>query len=764
MRGLPGPPPKKTALGQNNRDIELSLPRLSPLAWLALAALLGIAFSSANIWLATQQPWRNLDLRWQDNAATLQSTPLGSDLPAGTIIIGITDGNQLLLLQPEDFIEEPDGNLPSYSAYDRFIERQQKLFLAIQSTDFRLVDQHGNHHTTELQDYRPASDLPPSFWVQIIVGLSAWVIAAAVGAFRPKEASARYLTLSGASTLLFASLAAVYSTRELAINGALFRTLSDLNFLGGLLFAATLVALLWTYPKRLGPVRVPNLFLAAALVWFSLQQTGLIDSMMLGRRWPVLLAMLASFALAYLQWRGTREDPLGRAALQWLLISWLLTSSAFCGLIFVPQFLGMQTGQIQGYSFLLFLLLYVGLAFGILRYRLFGLGKWWSRVLSSVLALVIISLFDLLFAMSLQLSNERALGLAVIAAAFVWLPLRSTLWDRLAQPARLPRREWFNEVVQISFASNTAQRNQAWQSLLIRCFDPLHCETSDSTGSDVRLEESGLHLQVPGDADRKGLKLSYAMGGRRLFSLEDRALVRELLDMLNHARGSRDAFQHGVDSERARIARDLHDNIGSSLLAGLHRKDLPSTRQSIRGAIAEMRTIVNGLTGRNTEVAVMLADLRYECESRLADVDISLEWVHDTRENPSLPYGIYQNFVSIIREIVSNVINHAKATRLTVTIDCADGKLVAMMEDDGIGLNGARKGGHGLLNLHRRMEELGGELVVLDADSGTALQLTIPLAGSTLRHPADSLAAQTLPDIQSAGGENADQINKRTSA
>lgn len=742
----------------------MSLPRLSPLAWLALAALLGIAFSSYNIWLATQQPWRNLDLSWQGDTAVLQSAPLGSELPAGTAIVGISGGNQTITLQAQDFIEEPDGNLPSYRAYDQFIARQQQLFLAIQSADFRLIDREGRQYPTGLQDFRPVADLPPSFWVQIVVGLSAWLIAAAVGAFRPGEASARYLTLSGASTLLFANLAAVYSTRELALNGDVFRTLSDLNFFGGLLFAATLVCLLWTYPKQLGPMRLANALLLAALLWFSLQQTGLIESMMLGRRWPVMLALLTSFVLAYLQWRGTREDPLGRAALQWFLMSWLLTSSAFCGLIFVPQFLGMQTGQIQGYSFLLFLLLYVGLAFGILRYRLFGLGKWWSRVLSSVVALVIVSLFDLLFAVSLQLSNERALGLAVIAAAFVWLPLRGALWDRLAQPARLPRREWFNEVVQISFANTTQQRNQAWQSLLIRCFDPLHCEPCDRHGREVKLEDSGLRLIVPGNADRIGVSLSYAMGGRRLFSLEDRALVNELLDMLEHARGSRDAFQQGVDSERARIARDLHDNIGSSLLAGLHRKDLPSTRQSIRGAIAEMRTIVNGLTGRNTEVAVMLADLRYECESRLSDVDITLDWVHDTRQNPSLPYGIYQNFVSIIREIVSNVIHHAKATRLTVTIDCAEGELLAYIEDDGIGLSGARKGGHGLLNLRRRMEELGGNLQLLDAGCGTAMQLTIPLVGGTIKSPADSLAAQTLPDIHSNGSENSDQVNKRTSA
>lgn len=728
----------------------MRLPQLSPIAWLALAALVGIAFSGYSIWLATQTPWRNLDLVWQTDAAVLLSPPLESDLAVGTRIIAVADQHTRLTLQATDFIEEPDGNLPSYAAYDVFIARQQQLAELIQSSDFQLIDEQGRAHRTGLHTDRPLSDLPPAFWVQIIVGLSAWLIAAAVGAFRPREASARYLTLSGASTLLFASLAAVYSTRELAMAGQLFRTLSDLNFLGGLLFAATLVSMLWTYPKRLGAISVPNAVLVGALLWFSVQQSGLIDSMMLGRRWPVMLAMLASFVLSYLQWRNTRDDPLGRAALQWFLMSWLLTTSVFSGLIFVPQFLGMQTDQIQGYSFSLFLLLYVGLAFGILRYRLFGLGKWWSRVLSSVVALAIISVFDLLFAAALHLSSERALGLAIIAAAFVWLPLRSTLWDRLAQPARLPRREWFNEVVQISFANNREQRNLAWQSLLTRCFDPLHCEGVAINSGPVRLEESGLRLIVPGGKDCNGLALSYAMGGKRLFNLEDQALVSELLDMLDHARGSRDAFQRGVDSERARIARDLHDNIGSSLLAGLHRKDLGSTRQSIRGAIAEMRTIVNGLTGKNTEVAVMLADLRYECESRLNDVDIRLEWVHDTRENPSLPYGIYQHYVSIIREIVSNVINHAKATRLTVAIDCADSVLLTYIEDDGIGLGGARPTGHGLLNLRRRIEELGGELQLLDITSGTALQLSIPLAGDTGRGSAELLAAQTFPDLRRA--------------
>src|SRR5690606_11300077 len=104
-----------------------------------------------------------------------------------------------------------------------------------------------------------------------------------------------------------------------------------------------------------------------------------------------------TFLLAWVQWRKTRRDPIGRAALRWFLLSWLLGSGLFCLLILLPQMFGVDTSAVQGFGFLLFLLVYGGLAFGILRFRLFGLDEWWLRVVTWMGALMVLVSLDLLF-------------------------------------------------------------------------------------------------------------------------------------------------------------------------------------------------------------------------------------------------------------------------------------------------------------------------------------------------------------------------------
>src|SRR5690606_32018098 len=99
--------------------------------------------------------------------------------------------------------------------------------------------------------------------------------------------------------------------------------------------------------------------------------------------------------------------------------------------IFVPQLYGIDTGYLQGYSFLIFLLIYAGLALGILRYGLFGLGQWWSRILNWVVGVLVLVSLDLLFSLGLQLSSGISLSLALLTCGFVWLPVRSRLWHYL---------------------------------------------------------------------------------------------------------------------------------------------------------------------------------------------------------------------------------------------------------------------------------------------------------------------------------------------
>jgi len=183
-------------------------------------------------------------------------------------------------------------------------------------------------------------------------------------------------------------------------------------------------------------------------------------------------------------------------------------------------------------------------------------------------------------------------------------------------------------------------------------------------------------------------------------------------------------------------------------LSGLHKPDVDQTRDVLREAMADMRTIVSGLTGSNLPLSRVMAQLRHETGRRLESADVELDWPHSPHEDDETPlsYSIYKNLGSGHREIISNIIKHARAGRVTVRVDRPEGRLAITISDDGQGFQASadrdRPGGMGLTNIARRIEELGGELSFPPAEKGVTVQMILPLVIDESR----------LPDVARAHG------------
>jgi len=374
-------------------------------------------------------------------------------IPEGTVLSSVEASGERLEISRLDLITEPDGAMGGYDTYRLFLERQDQLARIQKSDSIVFTSSDGKAYPVRPSlEGRPLGDLPPDFWVQCLVGLIAWVVSAAVFAFRPGDSSARYLLLSGAATLMFAPSAAVYTTRELAVPAGLLQWACDLNFFGGSLFAASFVGLLLVYPRRIAPAWVGPAVIALFVGWFVAQQIGVFESMTFARRFLVMVAVFTTFLLAAFHWRGSRRDPLARAKLQWFLLSWVVGTSVFTIFILLPQTLGVDTSPIQGYAFLLFLLVYGGLAMGILRFRLFELGDWWRRVVVWAAIVFLLVALDLFFLYGLHLSTGTSLTVALLVCGILWLPLRGWIWGRLAVRRERYAPDLFKRVVDVALA------------------------------------------------------------------------------------------------------------------------------------------------------------------------------------------------------------------------------------------------------------------------------------------------------------------------
>jgi signal transduction histidine kinase len=199
---------------------------------------------------------------------------------------------------------------------------------------------------------------------------------------------------------------------------------------------------------------------------------------------------------------------------------------------------------------------------------------------------------------------------------------------------------------------------------------------------------------------------------------------------MTEAEAARAEYGRGVAEERLRIARDLHDDVSAHLLTGLHREDVAMVRGDVRQALVEIRTIVSSLFGPALPLATVIADLRFETAERLAAAGVSLDW--GTGDSAALgmvmlDYTHHKALASSVREVVSNVIKHASASALVVTMGVDDGALTLAIEDDGAGARTRGAGaGHGLGNIAARLGEIGGSCAASADTGGFRVVLRMP--------------------------------------
>lgn len=248
-------------------------------------------------------------------------------------------------------------------------------------------------------------------------------------------------------------------------------------------------------------------------------------------------------------------------------------------------------------------------------------------------------------------------------------------------------------------------------------------------------------MSLPPAADTPALVLRYPWRGRRLFGTAHKNLARELVRLMRYTEESRNAYERGSIEERRRIARDLHDDVGARLLSGLYKNDIGDTHRVLRDAIADIRTIVSGLSTEQPLLGQMIAALRHESGERLAAAGIEMRWpLGDHDDSPlALDYRVYRCFTSAHREIVSNAIRHAGARRVDIDVLRTDNRLIATIMDDGVGIDPAHTAGsahgNGLRGLMRRLTELDGTLSIRRGKRGTIVEIHIPLKAAPRAGP-----------------------------
>ncbi|GAA0373526.1 GAF domain-containing protein [Microbispora corallina] len=211
---------------------------------------------------------------------------------------------------------------------------------------------------------------------------------------------------------------------------------------------------------------------------------------------------------------------------------------------------------------------------------------------------------------------------------------------------------------------------------------------------------------------------------------------------LELAEARKDAERLGLLEDRDRIAKDLHDvviqrlfAVAMTLMSAVRLVERPEASSRLQTAIDELDTTIRQI--RSTIFALQtpreegapslrsqIVDLVENARGHLGFMPgLSLEG----RLDSEVPEPVAEHLLAVLREALSNLVRHAKASRADVTVRAGDGRLTLVVRDDGVGVpeTGRRSG---LRNLADRAEGLGGAFEVTAPEGGgTRLEWSVPL-------------------------------------
>ncbi|ESQ88644.1 hypothetical protein ABAC460_15245 [Asticcacaulis sp. AC460] len=573
--------------------------------------------------------------------------------------------------------------------------------------------------TPDVAAWRPFS-VHPAVWVSLGVGFGAYLVSIWIWVLKPLNPASSLFALSGVMTLLF-TFASTRSFMASPLPDGLVTALQTLNLLAASGFGMVMIALFLIYPARLPYWRW---ILAAVVTVFGLWTLvrGFGPLRHPASVQPITFLEMVGIILAALgQVVAARRDPRQRAIAVWLGASVLLGAGTFIALVSVPNLFGHSALIKPQYAFAAFLIIYAGLAVGLVRYRLFDLGGWaFQLIFHACVALAVLAVDTFLIG-SLSLAPGPALGLVLFGMAFLYMPLREFAWRRLTRRHTPDDAGIFRSVVEAALQPSGPQRAQGWEQLLRDIYSPLDIVAEAQSMAMPQIAAEGLALHLPAVASSPALTLRYPQAGRGLFSQRDLATAEQIVALMRHAEESRGAYDRGVNEERTRIARDIHDNIGAQLLRALHSGAAERKDDMIRDTLADLRDVINNAQAHDLPLASSLADLRAETADRLSPHDVSLVWRVDTPADTPLAPSRLHALRSLVREAASNTIKHAGAGTLTVEIGIDDRHLSLCVEDDGRGFAVDTVSlGHGLDNMKARAESLGGDFSLASPLAGQA--------------------------------------------
>lgn len=610
----------------------------------------------------------------------------------------------------------------------------------------------------------------PALWVSTLLAVLGWFVFLK----RPTQWAARALLLFSICLIVtdISSAGIEWSLPELLVPGLFPVALFFSNWIFAVVMFPSLLLLTLVFPRP-KPFVQQHPRTVLALLYGIMPLLLIIFGPVPTIGWVAVLVMALLSLTAMAHSLFTVRDPVGRAQMRWsvgglgiMILGFIPVNLA--GLGWWPSF----PPWLESIWFpACFMVMTLGFAVAILRYRLFDIDLIINRALVyATLTTLVVALYVVVVGYLSALFQTETNLLISLAATGVVAVFFQPLRDRLQRSVN--RFMYGQRDEPVAVLSNLGARLEA--TLAPHEILPVLVDTIAHTlklpyvavalrvGEEWKVQaESGEEAEVietfplvHQGQDLGQLRVAARAPGEP-FNAADHFLLTNLARQAGavaHAvqltialQQSRQQLITAREEERRRLRRDLHDGLGPQLasqtltidtIGKLWERDPAKARELLnhlqaqsRAATQEIRRLVYGLRPPALDELGLVAALR-EGIRQYGEEGRCVEIATEPQPLPLLPAAVEVALYRIAQEAMTNVIRHAHATTCSVRIQVQAHALELTVQDDGVGIAPDLHVGVGLHSMRERAEELGGRLRVENHPTGGVyVQVWLPLPG-----------------------------------
>jgi PAS domain S-box-containing protein len=242
-----------------------------------------------------------------------------------------------------------------------------------------------------------------------------------------------------------------------------------------------------------------------------------------------------------------------------------------------------------------------------------------------------------------------------------------------------------------------------------------------------------LSKREPAYFNEEHVRLAEAMSSQASVAVENAVLFEQMQASASRMQLLSRRLVEVQESERHRIARELHDEAGQALASlryGLRLLEREvGSGGDVTGRVADLvqRTdaVIDSLQRLSADLRPVSLDhlgleaaLRQYSRAAAAEFGLPVHFKASGLTGKRLPPAVETALYRVVQEAMTNIVRHSRATQVDVLVELRDGRIALVVEDDGVGFEPdrvSRDGHFGLLGMKERVEALGGSLTIESA-------------------------------------------------